>query len=122
MDGGSHLRPKANPDKVAEPGERLVTVGTCDEVSEGSIVTFDLNDLRISIANVDGEFFAFDEDCTHRKASFAEEGDVEGTSLFCWRHGAEFDIRDGTVLAGPATVPLKTYVVRCSGGIIQVAI
>ena len=122
MDGGSSLRPMANPDKLADRDERFVTVGTSDDISEGSIVTVDLNDLRIAIANVDGDFFAFDEDCTHRKSSLVEEGDVEGTSIFCGRHGAEFDIRDGTVLAGPAQVPLKTYVVRRSGDMIQIAI
>ena len=100
MDGSS-LGPTANPDKLADPAERFVTVGTSDDIPEGSIVTFDLNDLRIAIANVDGDFFAFDEDCTHRKSSLAEEGDLDDTSVFCGRHGAEFDIRDGTVLSGP---------------------
>ena len=120
MDVGSSLGPMANPDELAEGAEKFVTVGTTNDIPEGSIVVFDVNDLRIAIANVDGDFFAFDEDCTHRKFSLAE-GDVEDTSIFCEFHGAEFDMRDGTVLAGPAEVPLKTYVVRRSGDVIQIA-
>ena len=122
MDGGSSRRPMADPDKLADPDQRFVTVGTSDEISEGCIVTYDVGDLRIAIANVDGNLFAFDDDCTHRRSSFAEEGDVEDTIVFCGRHGAEFDIRDGSVLSGPATVPIKTYVVRRSGDTIQIAI
>jgi len=46
--------------------------------------------------------------CTHARCSFVHEGGevADGTVLVCACHGSEFDLRDGSVLEGPATDPL----------------
>jgi len=65
---------------------------------------------RVAIANVDGTFFAFQDECTHEGCSLAE-GYLEGHVVECDCHGGEFDVRTGEPLGGPVHVPLKTYAV-----------
>ncbi|MDQ5809986.1 MAG: Rieske (2Fe-2S) protein [Actinomycetota bacterium] len=48
------------------------------------------------------------------------EGDLEETTVICPCHGAEFDVRSGAVLQGPARKPLATYETRVEGGNLEV--
>jgi 3-phenylpropionate/trans-cinnamate dioxygenase ferredoxin subunit len=65
--------------------------------------------------------FAVDNLCTHADARMSE-GWLRGTRLVCPLHGACFDLRDGLVLAPPATRALATHAVRITAGMIEVAL
>jgi nitrite reductase/ring-hydroxylating ferredoxin subunit len=56
--------------------------------------------------------------CTHARCSFVNEGGevADGTVLLCACHGSEFDLRDGSVLEGPATEPLAIVTLTADGG------
>ncbi|MBI4151243.1 non-heme iron oxygenase ferredoxin subunit [Candidatus Woesearchaeota archaeon] len=71
------------------------------DIKPGSMQSFTLNNKNIAIANVDGNFFAFSNECTHVQAPLAE-GSLEGTTVTCPWHGAQFDVTTGKVLAAPA--------------------
>jgi len=64
---------------------------------------------------------ALDDVCTHAYAKMSE-GRLRGSRLLCPLHGAGFDVRDGRVLAGPATRPLAAHRVRVVDGMIEVAL
>lgn len=64
---------------------------------------------------------ALDDLCTHAEARMSE-GKLRGTRLACPLHGAAFDVRDGKVLAGPATRPLHVHMVRIVAGQVEVAL
>ena len=74
-------------------------------------------DVRPAIAvfNVDGEFHATSDLCTHDKSSLTEEGFVEGDQIECGWHYARFCIRTGAVEAMPAVTPLTKYETRVDG-------
>jgi nitrite reductase/ring-hydroxylating ferredoxin subunit len=65
----------------------------------------------IAVFNIEGEFFAVDDTCTHDEASLAD-GFVTGHIVECVYHFAKFDLRTGKVLAPPAPAPLRTYAVQ----------
>lgn len=65
--------------------------------------------------------FAVNNICTHAFTRM-DEGRLRGVRLICPLHGASFDIRDGRVLAGPATGSLLSYPVRVVEGMIEVAL
>ena len=65
--------------------------------------------------------FALDNTCTHAEARLCE-GRLRATRIVCPLHGASFDVRDGRVLAPPATVPLPVHSVRIVDGSIEVAL
>jgi nitrite reductase/ring-hydroxylating ferredoxin subunit len=69
----------------------------------------------IAIYNLDGEYFATDDTCTHGAASMAE-GDIDGSEVYCPFHMGAFDIRTGEATVAPCSVPLKTYAVVIEGG------
>jgi nitrite reductase/ring-hydroxylating ferredoxin subunit len=43
------------------------------------------------------------------------EGTLDGSTVTCPHHGAQFNVCTGAVLRGPATAPLKTYRVIVEG-------
>jgi uncharacterized protein YbjT (DUF2867 family)/nitrite reductase/ring-hydroxylating ferredoxin subunit len=66
------------------------------------------------VFNVDGQFFATQSRCTHRSGPL-DRGKVEGSTVTCPLHGAQFDVTTGAVLRGPARDALKTYRVTLEG-------
>ena len=65
----------------------------------------------VAVYNLDGEFFATDDVCTHGEASLAE-GDVDGGEIICPFHLGRFDIRTGEASMAPCALALKTYPIR----------
>jgi nitrite reductase/ring-hydroxylating ferredoxin subunit len=70
---------------------------------------------------VQGEIFAVSDTCTHRGGPLSE-GELEGTTVTCPWHGAEFDVRTGGVLGPPAATGVKSYPVRVTGKDIAIEI
>ena len=66
------------------------------------------------VFNVSGQFFATQARCTHRGGPL-DKGKLEGATVTCPIHGAQFDITTGTAVRGPARDPLKTYRVTVEG-------
>lgn len=69
------------------------------------------DDEPIAIWNVDGQFYATSDTCTHEEASLSE-GDLWGEVIECPLHGAQYDVRTGEVLTLPAIFPLETFPVK----------
>lgn len=80
-------------------------------LGEGKPIRVEKNGQSICVTRVGREVFAIEDTCTHSDASLSE-GEVSGTTIECWLHGAEFDLRTGEVLSLPATVGVKTFGVR----------
>jgi len=98
---------------------RFVTVTKTDSIQPGQMIKVEIDNFPVAVANVGGTFYAFDDTCSHEDCSLAE-GDLVKTAVVCPCHFAEFDVRNGAVLAPPATVPIKVYPVRVQGNDLQV--
>jgi 3-phenylpropionate/trans-cinnamate dioxygenase ferredoxin subunit len=99
----------------------FVTVAQKGDLKPGQMKCVKVGRQRIGLANLDGEFVAFDDTCTHEEASLTE-GEIFGDVVECPLHGAAFNIRTGSVESFPATVPLPVYKVRVDGDDVQVSI
>jgi nitrite reductase/ring-hydroxylating ferredoxin subunit/uncharacterized membrane protein len=66
-----------------------------------------------------GDIFALHDTCVHAGCSLAG-GKLEGRSIICPCHGSQYDLRDGRVINGPATMPEPAFAVRVRGGQIEV--
>lgn len=91
------------------------------EIPPGKRLFIELDDKPIIIFNVDGEFFAVDDECTHDNGPLSD-GDLEGYCVTCPRHGAMFDIRSGKVKKLPAVKDINTYLVRVKDGILEIGV
>jgi nitrite reductase/ring-hydroxylating ferredoxin subunit len=94
-------------------------VAKVGDIPEGEMRAFEIGGEDVAIANVDGSFFAFNDECTHAGCSLAE-GDLDGTTVTCACHGSEFDVTSGDVLGGPAMEPVDSYEVTVEGDDIRV--
>ena len=97
----------------------FVTVTRVEDLGPGQIEVFEVGEEYIAVANVDGQFCAFADVCTHDDGPLVE-GDLEGQVVRCPRHGARFDVCTGQALSLPAVVPLPTFEVRVVNGEVQV--
>jgi len=69
---------------------------------------------QIALFNVDSQFFALDNTCTHRGGPLAD-GEVTCP-------GATFDVRTGEVVGPPARRAVVRYGVRATGTDIEVEV
>ena len=99
------------------------TIGPSDAIANGHVIPYYLDDrkLRVSIARIDDDLYAFDDLCTCADSACPLSGGLlTGTTLMCQCHGSQFDVATGAVLRGPATEPLIVYEVQEVHGAIQI--
>jgi len=99
----------------------FIAVADISDIAPGRVKVVEVDDRRIALCNVDGEFFAIDDVCTHDGGSL-DQGELYDNVIECPRHGARFDVRTGKVLALPAVKPIHTYPLRVEGTQIEVAL
>ncbi len=66
----------------------------------GTMRKFDYGALEITLANIGGELFAFNDRCPHMNAAL-HQGTLEGHTVMCALHKARFDVRSGEKLEAP---------------------
>jgi 3-phenylpropionate/trans-cinnamate dioxygenase ferredoxin subunit len=94
-------------------------VAPASSIPPGDYASVEVDGRFVAVFNVDGEFLAVDDLCTHDGGDLAG-GDVIGDVVVCPRHGARFSLRTGAVLAPPAYEPLRTFATRVRDGVVEV--
>ena len=97
----------------------FVRVATVGEIEPGRAKRVEVGEEEIAIFNLDGEYYAIGDTCSHEEASLSE-GDVFGDCVECPLHGAQFDITTGKNLTLPAVSPVPSYPVKLEGDAILV--
>lgn len=92
----------------------LARVCPSSDLPPGDMLRFDGGSEPILVCNVDGEFFAVQDTCSHDKWSLAD-GDLEDGVVECTLHWAKFCVRTGKVKALPARNPLRTFATEVQG-------
>ncbi len=95
------------------------TVARVGELEPGEMTQVRIGRRRIGLYNVDGDYFATDDTCSHEEASLTE-GFLYDDIVECPLHGAAFCVRTGEVEAFPAVAGIDTFAVRLVGDEIQV--
>lgn len=98
---------------------KYTNVASSDSVEEGEMIDVDFGKETLVLARVSGLVHAVDGICSHAYSELVE-GELEDHCLTCPLHFACFDIRDGSVLEGPADEPLSAYHVIEQDGAIWV--
>ncbi len=94
--------------------DNFIKAACIDEIQPGKMKRVAINGRRILLANVDGNFYATDDTCTHEDASLST-GFLKGELVKCPLHGSRFNLRTGEVLEEPAEENLNTYSVKIEG-------
>jgi 3-phenylpropionate/trans-cinnamate dioxygenase ferredoxin subunit len=93
---------------------QFVPVAKTSEIQDGAVTIVEVGAARLGVCRVDGQIYAFEDVCTHDDGPLAE-GELDGCSIECPRHGARFDVRTGAVLSMPAVYPIRTFPVQVEG-------
>ena len=96
-------------------------VAKTSEVTDDEPKAVRVGDHLIALFNVDGDFYATHDICTHEFASLSE-GFVDGDLIECPLHAGTFHIPTGKAMSPPVTEDIRTYSVRVEGDDIYVAV
>jgi 3-phenylpropionate/trans-cinnamate dioxygenase ferredoxin component len=97
----------------------FIKAAEASELEEGELLPIEVDGELICLAMVEGTVYAFTDNCTHISGPL-NEGDLEGYILDCPWHGAQFDIRTGKVVRGPARQDVMTYPVKVENDAIYI--
>jgi nitrite reductase/ring-hydroxylating ferredoxin subunit len=92
----------------------FVRVASVSDVLPGEMKIVEVDGEEVVIANLNGEFVAFSNHCTHRGGPLGE-GLLMGDVVECPFHGGQFNVRTGQVVSPPPTQPVPTYPVQVQG-------
>ena len=98
---------------------RWVVVAPAGAIPAGELRPFVVNGTIVVVFNLNGEYYALDDVCTHDGGPLSD-GVVQGDSVACPRHGACFNIRTGAVTAPPAVEPVRAFDTRVRDGVVEI--
>ena len=98
-----------------------VNVARAADLPPGQAMAVTVADKCLALFCVDGTVFAIDDTCTHQGGPLSE-GELKDGIVTCPWHGAQFNVKDGQVLASPAPESVSSYPVRITNGAIEVEV
>jgi nitrite reductase/ring-hydroxylating ferredoxin subunit len=102
------------------PVGQLVTVARVGDVPPGTARAVRASDRELALFNVDGEFYAIQNECLHLKGPLGD-GELEGPVVTCPWHGYQYDVRTGENEFDRA-LQLETFEVVVENGDVKIAL
>ena len=96
-----------------------VQVARVEELPPGSRRVVDVDGVAVAVFNLDGDYCAIEDTCSHDGGELAS-GEWVGEEIVCPRHGARFNLRTGAVTAPPAYSAVAVFPVRIADGWVEV--
>ena len=85
-----------------------IRVCKAEDLKPGMALRVENDSEPIAVFNVDGEFYAIGDTCSHEESSLSE-GYVDEDIVECAKHGAMFHIPTGEVRSLPATRSVRAF-------------
>jgi nitrite reductase/ring-hydroxylating ferredoxin subunit/uncharacterized membrane protein len=89
------------------------------DLGEGQMRCVEADGTVVMVARTGGGVYALSNHCSHRGGPL-HEGTLEGTEVSCPWHDSVFDVRDGSLVHGPAAYPQPAWETRVRDGRIEV--
>lgn len=90
-----------------------------DALPERKLTKTQVDGTDVVLYRAAGRIHALATRCSHRGGPL-HKGRVEGVRVTCPWHLSTFDLRDGSIVRGPATAPQPAFEVRVANGTIEV--
>jgi nitrite reductase/ring-hydroxylating ferredoxin subunit len=88
--------------------KNFVKVAETKDIQPSNMIVVDLGGERVCIVNVEGNYYAIGNVCTHVGGPL-NEGSLIGYEVECPWHGSKFDIRTGEPTKPPARRSVPKY-------------
>ena len=80
-----------------------IIAGKISDIPPGKMIKVSIDGKDVLVANIDGEYCATDDTCTHSGSSLSE-GKLDGSTITCGWHGAQFNCKTGKLVKFPAKI------------------
>ena len=97
----------------------FIKVAKTSDLNPGEKMLVEYDDEDVGLFNLDGEFYAISDVCTHDDGPLVE-GKLDDDCIICPRHGARFNVKTGAQTM-PAFAPVPLYEVKIEGDDILIA-
>lgn len=98
---------------------RYVRIAEIREIPKNEMRVYKVEDHEILVVNVEGEFYAFENQCPHMGYPLYL-GTLEGNVLTCGFHYAKFDVSNGRSIGSVTQEPLRKFKVKIQNSSILV--
>ena len=75
-----------------------ILAGKVSDITSGKMIMVSTDGKDILVTNVDGNYYAMDDTCTHAGASLSE-GSLDGSTVTCPWHGSTWDCKTVKMIA-----------------------
>ncbi len=82
------------------------------DVPVNTVKVLSNDNLSIIVANLNNEFYAVENVCSHQKVPLNSTQIVNDEEIECQKHGARFNLKTGKQVCLPAVKPIKAYCVK----------
>jgi len=103
------------------PSGRFIEVARVRDIPKGGLHRVEVGTQLVCLANINGQIYAVSDDCPHIGGALSD-GELTGCVLTCPVHLAQFDVRSGRVLRGPAREDVPSYTVHVVGDAVYVSV
>ncbi|GJL78116.1 MAG: (2Fe-2S) ferredoxin [Nitrospinaceae bacterium] len=86
---------------------KFIPVARVEEIPPDARKRVEVQGKKISIFNIEGQYYAIFDTCPHKKTAPLIRGTLDGFGIKCPNHGYRFDLKTGDCNIDPA---LKTQV------------
>jgi nitrite reductase/ring-hydroxylating ferredoxin subunit len=80
-----------------------IIAGKTSDIPPGKMIKVSMDGREILVANIDGKYCATDDSCTHSGSSLSE-GKLDGCTVTCGWHAAQFDCGTGKLVKFPVKI------------------
>jgi len=103
----------------------FIDAAPVDYLEPGETATVDVDGTAVTIANAEGNWFAFESQCPHQATPLGGVPLLRRTLLQCPEHGSVFDVSTGQCVLPSQdgwSGPLRTYGTRVVDDVVQVSL
>jgi 3-phenylpropionate/trans-cinnamate dioxygenase ferredoxin subunit len=92
-----------------------IAICESERLVESAIIPVRVDGIELIVVRDTTEIYAFERACPHEQADLCR-GHIQNGRLFCPRHRASFDLRDGQISPGWPSRDLRRYPVKVVDG------
>jgi len=100
---------------MAEQTQEYIAIAKVGDLAPGDMMEVDVQGEEIALFNVEGEYYAIGNVCTHAYTHLTDGAfyeDMRGWVVECPLHGSQFDVTSGEAVTLPATGNAGKYDVK----------
>jgi len=86
----------------------FIKLASINDVKPNSMTGVTINDHKILLANVNGNYYAIGNKCMHRGCTLSE-GELNAETVVCPCHGSTYELKTGNFITGPTKKPEPAY-------------